>query len=181
MKKILYIVSANSGKMKLSFLLFILINIFSPANAQVKIDNDIIKYFFGDWVGEGMFSNGKKIAANVTFKLSLDSCWLINTHQDIPPGTYTAVSAWGIETSGKWVNNRISNFDGYQQLTSNGWKPSEISFTAKPTKYQNKIFFQHFIYQEISHDQFKMTYEVSYDGVAWKEGDHLIFKRTIKN
>jgi len=180
-KKILYIGSANSGKVKLPFLLFILTNIFSSANAQIKIDNEMAIFFIGSWVGQGQFANGKKIAADVVFTLSLDSCWLINTHQDKLPGTYTAASAWGIDTSGKLVDNRISNFNGYQQFTSEGWRLDGITFTAKTTTHENDIFFQHFIYKKISNDQFKMTYEVRRDGATWKEGDHLIFRRTIKN
>lgn len=41
----------------------------SPEN-QSKLNIDFVKFFEGIWVGEGQFSNGRKIEAEVSFKLS---------------------------------------------------------------------------------------------------------------
>lgn len=45
---------------------------------------ELVKFF----AGEGQFSNGKPIAAELYFKANLDSTWLEHTHLDKAPNTY---------------------------------------------------------------------------------------------
>jgi hypothetical protein len=40
------------------------------------------------------------------------------------------------------------------------------------------MVFEHFIYERLSAGQFKMTYEVSRDGITWRTGDWLVFTRS---
>jgi hypothetical protein len=139
-------------------------------------DMGFIKFFEGTWVGTGQFSNGKKIEAEASFKLSLDSCWLIYTHNDKLPNRYKAISVWGIDNStGKFIDYVFDNFHGHTLFTSEGWDSAGLILICKETEPGAKTFFQRFSYLKIDADKFKMSYEVSNDGISWKLGDSLIF------
>jgi len=74
--------------MKLIISLFSLLAVACASRAQTvtrqsKPNLDMVKFFEGSWIGEGQFKNGKKISAQASFQLSLDSCWLIYTHRSI--------------------------------------------------------------------------------------------------
>jgi hypothetical protein len=52
--------------------------IISTALAQkndppLRIAPDLVSFFTGHWTGEGQFAQGRKIAADLSFELSLDS------------------------------------------------------------------------------------------------------------
>jgi hypothetical protein len=139
-------------KLKCSLLLLLYVGMFSVAKAQQKkIDNDMAKFFVGNWSGEGQFANGKKIAADVSFSLSVDSSSLIYVHADKPPNVYKATSAWGIDKlTRKFVTHIISNFSGHPEFTSEGWKSGQIIFTNSANIPARGVFYQHFICERIS-------------------------------
>lgn len=68
----------------------------APADGR-RLDTALVNFFCGQWKGEGTFSNGRPIAAGLSFRLSLDSAWLVCEHRDEPPnpGWTTGPSAKG--------------------------------------------------------------------------------------
>jgi hypothetical protein len=167
--------------MKFLTTLIILISCVRTSQAQnleskPKPDMDFVKFFEGAWVGSGQFSNGKKIGADASFRLSLDSCWLIYTHTDRSPNRYKAISVWGIDKStAKFVDYVFDNFHGHRLFTSDGWNSAGLILTCKEITPANETLFQRFTYLKIDADKFKMSYEVSNDGTTWKLGDSLVF------
>jgi len=144
---------------------------------KTKLSVDFIEFFQGDWSGEGQFSNGKKIEADASFKLSLDSCWLIYTHTDKPPNGYKAISILGIDkVTGKFLDYVFDNFQGHRLFAAKGWEQSGLILTNTETK--PATYFERFTYLKIDTNKFKIIYEVSKDSVNWKLGDSLIFTKT---
>jgi len=133
----------------------------SPEN-QSKLNIDFVKFFEGIWVGEGQFSNGRKIEAEVSFKLSLDSCWLVYSHNDKAPNHYKAMSVWGIDkATGKLLDYVFDNFQGHRLFISNGWEQNMLLLTEKEFTPANGVIFQRFIYLKTGANKFKMSYEIS--------------------
>lgn len=148
---------------------------------QSKPNLDMVKFFEGSWTGEGQFANGKKILAEASFQLSLDSCWLVYTHTDQLPNRYKAISIWGTDPSTRmFLAYLFDNFQGHRLFTGQGWQSGEVRFAYKDTVTSNRIPYQRFTYSKISTNSFKMTYEVSKDGFNWRLGDSLIFSRQVK-
>jgi hypothetical protein len=172
--------------MNKTFLFLLVLNALSvlPASAQTgnpphRPDPDLLHFFVGHWTGEGAFANGKKIAADVFFQLSLDSCWLVYTHRDKPPNSYKADSYWGVDgQTGEFLAYCFDNFQGHRQFAGNGWKNGKLILAAHAYIPQIGLFFEHFIYEKISDTSFKMSYETSRDGISWGLGDWLVFTKT---
>jgi hypothetical protein len=145
----------------------------APA-APLRLDPDLIAFFTGHWAGKGEFANGAPIAAEVTFEPSLDSAWLLYEHRDVPPGGYKATSMWGVdEATRTFVGFTFDNFHGHRQWKSDGWIEGRLVLSTGSAGTMR----EHFIYARISATQFKMTYEVSGDGINWRMGDWLVFTR----
>jgi hypothetical protein len=147
-------------------------------NQNNKLSDDFTSFFVGNWTGDGEFSNGKKISADLIFKMSLDSSWITYEHTDKLPNRYKALSIWGVDMlSGQFIAYSFDNFHGYRKFVSDGWKDGKLILTANEYYAQKGLVFQHFIYEKISEKTFKMTYETSKDGINWKLGDYLLFNK----
>lgn len=141
-------------------------------------ENKLPDFFIGNWTGEGEFASGKKISATLTCTLSLDSSWLMVEHTDKAPNKFKAIAMWGIDaTSGQFIAYAFDNFHGHRQFASDGWKNGKLILTTNVYTAKSGLLFQHFIYEQLSDKSFKMTYEVSKDGITWKMGDYLVFTR----
>ncbi len=139
---------------------------------------DFLNFFIGQWSGEGEFANGKKIAADLSIKLSLDSCWLHYEHTDRSPNRYKALNILGLDQSnGEFLAYTFDNFHGHRQFVSEGWKNEKLLLTTSEFVPQRGVIFQHFIFEKQSPTTFKMTYETSSDAISWKLGDSLIFTK----
>ena len=151
----------------------------AQAGAPVhRLDTSLVAFMGGRWSGEGSFAGGRKIAADVSFRLSLDSCWLVYEHADRPPNGYKATSMWGVDGgTGEFVAYVFDNFHGHRQFVSNGWKEGKLLLSHQAITPQGVVYFEHFIYERLSGTQFKMTYETSLDGMSWQMGDWLVFTR----
>ena len=148
------------------------------APAPARLDPDLVAFFTGHWKGEGAFAGGRTIAAEVSFAPSLDSAWLVYEHRDVPPGAYKATSMWGVdERTGQFVAFTFDNFHGHRQWLSSGWSGGKLVLSTGNYSSPGGMMFEHFIYERLSATQFKMTYEVSRDGIAWRLGDWLVFTR----
>ena len=144
-----------------------------------KFNIAFIKFFEGDWSGVGQFSNGKKIEAEASFKLSLDSCWVIYTHTDKAPNSYKSVSVWGIDKlTGKFLDYIFDNFQGHRLFNSDGWESGRLVLVNKVNMPTGTSTFERFTYLKTGADKFKMSYEVSNDEITWRLGDFVDF---IKN
>jgi hypothetical protein len=74
----------------MTFALFSLVTA-QPSVAQTppaRLDPSMVGFFAGEWKGAGAFANGRAIAASLSFRLSLDSAWLVSDHADQPPAGY---------------------------------------------------------------------------------------------
>ena len=152
----------------------------AASNAQLPNrphpDKEIINFFSGNWGGEGKFANGKSIAAEVNFSISLDGCWLMYTHTDKNPGQYKATSMWGVDKDGQLVDFLFDNFGGHDKYISAGFTDNKLVWQTRQEN-GNAAFYKRFTYQKIDTDHFKMTYEAGTDGSNWRMGDYLIFTR----
>lgn len=147
-------------------------------NSNNKLSNEFENFFVGHWAGDGEFLSGKKIAADLTFKLSLDSSWIICEHADKIPNRYKALSMWGVDMlSGQFVAYSFDNFHGHRKFVSDGWKDNKLVLTTNNYSPQRGLVFEHFLYEKLSGNSFKMTYETSKDGITWKLGDYLVFNK----
>src|SRR5580692_5395966 len=83
--------------LRITMALFFLVLTVGTAIAQkpVRPDSSLVAFFLGEWKGDGAFANGRKISATIDFRLTLDSVWLVNEHQDVPPNNYKATNYWG--------------------------------------------------------------------------------------
>jgi hypothetical protein len=143
-----------------------------------ELDAGLIAFFGGRWAGEGAFAGGRKIAAEVSFRVSLDSSWLVYEHQDRAPNRYQASSFWGVDGgTGEFFAYVFDNFHGHRQLVSNGWKDGKLLLSGSAYIPAVGLYFEHFLYERLSDTQFKMTYETSRDGIAWQLGDWLVFTK----
>jgi hypothetical protein len=149
----------------------------STGLSPARLDPDLVAFFTGHWKGEGAFAGGQKIAAEVSFAPSLDSAWLVYEHRDVPPGAYKATSMWGVDGTGQFVAFTFDNFQGHRQWLSSGWAGGKLVLSTGGYSSQAGMVFEHFIYERQSATQFKMTYEVSRDGITWRLGDWLVFTR----
>jgi len=150
----------------------------AQSNVKSKLTNEFVNFFVGSWSGSGEFGNGKKISADVTFKISLDSTWLVYEHTDQQPNKYKALSVWGTDgATGEFVAYSFDNFKGNRKFASDGWRDDKLILTTSTTLPQTGLFYQRFIYEKLSDKSFKMTYETSRDGAVWKLGDYLIFEK----
>ncbi|NML20106.1 hypothetical protein HHL16_04430 [Pseudoflavitalea sp. G-6-1-2] len=140
-----------------------------------KLPNDFLHFFLGDWTGDGEFASGRKISANLSFKLTSDSSWIQYQHTDKLPNTYKALSLWGIDNqTGQFV---AFIFDkGNRKFVSNGWVDDKLILTHIGNSSTGPVF-QHFKYEKSSDTSFKMTFETSKDGISWKLIDYLIFTK----
>lgn len=138
----------------------------------------MVSFFTGQWHGDGAFANGKKISANVSYKLNLDSSWLIEKHKDVLPNKYKSISMWGTDASnGGFIAIVIDNSGGHRNFVSDGWQSGKLVLSTKEyLKGQGNVFEQ-FIYQKKSADSFKMAFEISKDGTNWKLVDSLLFRK----
>ncbi|RBL92868.1 hypothetical protein [Chitinophaga flava] len=143
-----------------------------------KLPEDLMHFFTGNWSGEGEFSNGRKIAADLSFQLSLDSSWIMYEHTDKAPNHYKAHSMWGIDAqTGQFAAYAFDNFQGHRKFDSNGWKNGKLILTCNTFYPKTGVQYQHFIYEKLSDQSFKMTYETSNDGITWRMIDYLTFTR----
>jgi len=138
----------------------------------------MVSYFVGEWKGNGTFANGRKIEATLTFRLSLDSAWLVSEHADEAPNSYKATGWWGVDANtGGFVAFAFDNFHGHRSFASRGWAGGRMVLLA--TSYAPGVgtYFEHFIYERLSDTQFRMSYETSGDAITWRLGDSLVFSR----
>lgn len=143
-----------------------------------KLSDDLVNFFIGNWSGSGEFHNGKKISANITFKMALDNKWLYHEHSDLPPNDYKAFSFWGIDKyTGEFVAYSLNNFQGHKKFSSNGWVDEKLILTNIRQYPEQGLVFEHFIYEKLTEKSFKMTYEISQNGINWKMIDYLVFNK----
>jgi hypothetical protein len=115
----------------------------AAAAPQARLDPNMISFFTGHWKGAGEFAGGAKIAADVDFTLTLDSCWLLYEHRDQAPNTYKATSMWGVDgKTGQLLAYTFDNFHGHRQWMSNGWVDGKLvlsggSFTRREGWYSS--------------------------------------------
>jgi len=150
----------------------------------VRLPKDLVDFFCGEWSGAGEFANGKKIEADAAFMPSLDDQWLVYRHADHAPGIYKAQGMWGYEyTSKTFVMILNDNFGGLRLFTSKGWVDGKLIFlksdslslqktTTSPATRQER-----FIFERLTDESFKMTYETSTKGTEWRMSDYLVFKK----
>jgi hypothetical protein len=167
-------------------ILLMIFSLFSLVTAQpslaqtppARLDPSMVSFFSGEWKGEGAFANGRPIAASLTFRLSLDSAWLVSDHADQPPNDYKATSYWGVDAAtGQFVAIIFDNFHGHRSFASSGWAAGRLVLTTQSFAAGAGTYFEHFIYERQSDTQFRMTYETSRDGIAWQMGDSLLFTK----
>jgi len=154
----------------------------------IRLPMELVQFFSGEWSGAGEFANGKKIEADVSFTAELDDQWLVYHHSDRAPNSYKALGVWGFEYSSKtFIMILNDNYGGARLFSSEGWRDGKIVFlkqgtispqTGAASQLQSQ---ERFTFERRAGETFKMSYEVSKDGVSWRVGDFLIFKKKQKS
>jgi len=169
---------------KLIFTLALLCAMYSAHAQQAspqKPSKELVQFFSGKWTGEGQFSSGKPIAATLNFSMALDSSWLMHHHTDVLPNTYKATSWWGSDPqTGTFVAYIFDNYSGHRKFESEGFVNGRLVLTTQQPHPKLGVIWQHFIYEKLTPDSFKMTYEISRDNKEWLMIDYLTFKRAVK-
>ncbi|MBS0214993.1 MAG: DUF1579 family protein [Proteobacteria bacterium] len=147
-----------------------------------RVPNDLARFFAGNWQGQGAFASGRKIEADVSFEASMDGQWLTYRHADRAPNSYKAQGFWGYErTSHAFVMVLADNFGGARLFSSDGWKDDKLVFEGRgaisPSPSSGTSARERFTFAKQSADEFRMSYETSKDGTAWRLVDSLTFKR----
>jgi hypothetical protein len=143
------------------------------------VPQEMAEFFAGEWEGQGEFSNGKKIEADVEFTMELDNQKLLYRHADRLPNRYKALGTWGFDReTNKFVMNVQDNFGGSRVFESDGWKNGKIVF-LKDISLTATAYPERFTFESKSPNSFKMTYEAKRDGKIWKLGDYINFKRKL--
>lgn len=149
----------------------------AQTSSNQKLPGEQLAFYTGKWNGKGEFASGRKIEADITFAPALDSAWLVQTHIDKAPNTYKAVSYWGIDPQTKQpLTTLFDNFNGQRQFQSTT-EGNKITLSCSVNDPKRGLYYQHFIYEKLSENSFKMTFEMSKDGNTWKMVDYLIFER----
>lgn len=87
------------------------------------------EFFVGEGEGQGEFSSGKKIEADVEFTAELDNQKLSYRHTDRLPNRYKALGIWGYDPeTNKFVMLVDDNFGGSRVFESDGWQNGKIVF-----------------------------------------------------
>jgi hypothetical protein len=140
---------------------------------------EMAEFFVGEWEGEGEFASGKKIQADVSFTMELDSQKLLYRHADRFPNKYKALGTWGFNyETNKFLMNVEDNFGGSRVFESVGWQNGKIVF-LKDVPVTATTYPERFTFEAVSPNSFKMTYEASQDRKTWKLGDYINFKRKL--
>jgi hypothetical protein len=151
--------------------------------APMRLDSGMVRFFSGEWTGAGTFANGRAIAAKLSFRLTLDSAWLVCEHRDDPPGQYAATLYWGVDrATGQFLAYAFDNFQGHRVFTGNATGRNNVwrlVLTDQAFAPGVGTYYEHFIYQQLSATQFKMSYETSLDAITWSLGDSVIFNKRM--
>lgn len=143
--------------------------VLSAQTPPPALPSDLTAFFSGAWTGMGAFASGKPIEADVTFAPELGGRWLAYRHRDRPPGRYEALGLWGADpATGGLLMTLHDNGGGFRRFEAGGWKEGRLVFTCG---VRERFTF------ERQGDGFRMTYEVSRDGQAWRLVDALTFQR----
>ena len=141
-----------------------------------RLPEDLAAFFVGEWSGAGEFASGRKIEADVSFTPDLDGQWLAYRHIDRAPNKYKAAGMWGFErSSNSFVMTVNDSFGGARTFTSTGWQDGRIVFNRGVLSAGAKL--ERFTFLRVAADGFKMAYETSDDGDAWKMIDHVVFTK----
>jgi hypothetical protein len=148
-----------------------------PPAITKALDLSMVNFFSGHWKCAGEFSSGKKIEAELSFSPELDGKWLQYRHADIPPNSFKALAMWGIDqNTGNIISLMQDNFGGARLFTSGGWTNKTLQFVSAPLMTPPTRR-ERFTFAAQSDATFKMTYEVSKDGVTWRVGDFIVCAR----
>lgn len=153
--------------------------------SPLRLPDELVEFFAGEWAGAGEFASGRKIEADVSFAPDLDGQWLVYRHADRAPGRHKVLGVWGYETRSRlFVMNISDSSGGLRTFVSEGWRDGQVTFrrsaavipgpevpTVTPTKSERFVFARH------DAGTFKMTYETSVDGKAWQMVDDLVFEK----
>ena len=136
------------------------------------------KLLAGNWHGAGIFSSGRKIAANATIQYDSLSHALTYHHVDEAPATWNCLAVWSVSKSDSTLVVLFADgFSGGRIFRSDEWGQTRIVLKRSFTK-QGLPAYERFIYEILHPTEFKMTWETSQDGLVWKMGDYLIFDKT---
>lgn len=141
---------------------------------------DFLAFYSGEWEGAGEFTSGKKIAATIDFKYDAETDVVLYRHRDLPPNSYKALAVWKIDKKRDEIIAAINDgFGATRIFVSKEWKAKKITFELINTFNDADFVKQRFIYQPLTKDSFKMTFETQKNGKDWKLGDFLVFNRKI--
>ncbi len=137
------------------------------------LPSELTAFFAGEWTGKGAFASGRPIEAEASFTLDLDGRWLVYRHRDSPPGRYQALGLWGREGAGGLVMTLHDGGGGFRRFEAEGWKEGRVAFLHRAPGGTRQERFRF----ERQGEAFRMAYEISADGQAWRLVDWLIFQR----
>jgi hypothetical protein len=81
--------------------------------------------------------------------------------------------------TGHFVAYAFDNFHGHREFETAGWElgGGRLELRRQAEAPGVGKYFERFVYERLSADSFRMSYETSRDGAAWRVGDSLVFER----
>jgi hypothetical protein len=131
-------------------------------------------FFAGDWDCAGAFSNGRSIAADVSFAPRLDGKWLEYRHTDRAPGRYKVIGYIGTDAAtGNVLATMHDNGGGARLFISPPWGDSALLLENAPLLRPPRGH-ERFVFRRQSPSTFHFAWEVMRDSATgWHLGDSL--------
>jgi len=146
-----------------------------PLASSPEAANQLFASLAGSWSCAGSFSDGRALAANITFTLHADGRSLLYHHQDRAPNSFIQDALWGPDNTNHAVVSLAfagnSQLLGPQLFVAYSWSPSSIVFEAKPLT-SPPFAPNRFTYSLEGMKTLHIVWEVQRQGV-WSVGDQL--------
>lgn len=128
-------------------------------------------YFQGNWRCEGVFpASGKTIASDMRYAIDLHGAALVKHHDDVAPGSYRAIEAWGYDArNSRYEAALLDNAGGVRRFRSPGWQHDVLTWDSAA----DAVPAQRFVYTRLDGRHYRIDWKVKRDGERFVVGDTL--------
>ncbi|MGM9484846.1 hypothetical protein ACS5PN_26875 [Roseateles sp. NT4] len=151
------------------------------AAEKAALTADQVKFFSGVWDGVGQFASGRRIEATFRAEPGPRPDSLRVTHVDKPPLTFNSTSIWS-NREGELLVAMNDSSGGFRLFTAEESSADRLVLRSQGQldhvlRCRGAQDQERFIFERVTPDEFKMTFEKSTDGQSWRLVDFLNFRR----
>lgn len=134
-----------------------------------------LDYFQGNWRCEGVFpASGRQIASHMRYAHDLQGAALVKHHDDMAPGRYRAIEAWGYDANGgRYQATILDNSGGARRFASVGWHHDTLAWDSAP----EVVPAQRFVYVRLDERRYRVDWEINRQAKGFVVGDTLTCTR----